>query len=464
MAKKISLIGLSIDELYGYRNEKVQTKCLTEASPAGLIPTQKAGDEVALTSVFLSALRLIKEFRRLISDNINLNIGRKLTSRKVHVFTETKFSGFDSARLDGLICIEQSGKVKDAALFEMKNCNNTLDSEQIERYAEIADAFSIPRIITVSNQFVSKPTQSPVTLSPRKKTTLYHLSWTFILTLAQILLSDNSLNIEDPDQVEIMHEVVRYFENDKSGVKGFTSMKDGWKDLTVRIRKGGHIKPSDPDVIEAAESWVQEERDMALVLSRKLGILVETGVKKYADNWNARIENEAKKIAQENIIETTLYVADAASPITVKADFKKRNVEFQTVLETPRDNFKIRGQVGWIRRQIKKMEEKNPEIFDLIQNDLSVTLKLKNSARERISFEKLDQFIQDNKGRILSKYGFVLHCDLGQNFGSPTKSIKIIEKSLILYYQGIVQHLDKWIPPTPEIKEPDEEPNLSSEA
>ena len=62
---------------------------------ARLIPFYKPGEEMSLTSIFLSALRLIKEFRENISKSINLS-----RSGKMFVFTEVEFALFDKKRVD----------------------------------------------------------------------------------------------------------------------------------------------------------------------------------------------------------------------------------------------------------------------------------------------------------------------------------------------------------------------------
>ena len=64
---------------------------------------------------------------------------------------------------------------------------------------------------------------------------------------------------------------------------------------------------------------------------------------------------------------------------------------------------------------------------------------------------------------MLREYGLILLCSLGRNFGSPKISIRQIEESLVAYYQGVVQHLDKWTPPAPEIKKQGVDTSLSNE-
>ena len=197
---------------------------------AKLIPTYKPGDEMALTSIFLSSLRLIKEFKKDFFSEARL-----LNSGSIYTYTEVMFTQFKDSRFDGLILVVKGKIIKDAAIFEMKNKNNELDQNQIERYIEIAKQLKIPKLITITNQFVSEPTQFLLSLKIPKNIELYHFSWSYILTIANILLFKNEKNIEDPDQVEIMKEAVSYLENSISGVCGFTQMKHGWKDIVGKI-------------------------------------------------------------------------------------------------------------------------------------------------------------------------------------------------------------------------------------
>ena len=157
--KNLSIIGYPFTDFQSMIRQGDRFR----AQKAKLITTYKLGDEMANTSVFLAALKLVNEFRKTISSNFNL-----AASGKIHVFTEIEFIDFENKRIDGMICIERGGKIIDAALLEMKNGRNSLDLDQINAYIEIADAYKIPKLITVSNQFVSNPTQSPLTISKKR--------------------------------------------------------------------------------------------------------------------------------------------------------------------------------------------------------------------------------------------------------------------------------------------------------
>ena len=81
-----------------------------------------------------------------------------------------------------------------------------------------------------------------------------------------------------------MREVVNYLEFDKSGVCGFHHMKTGWTTVVDKINAGTRLRASEPDTHDAVISWQQEEKDLALILSRKLGVLVNSGELKYRAN------------------------------------------------------------------------------------------------------------------------------------------------------------------------------------
>ena len=103
----------------------------------------------------LAALRLIDEFRKQIFQIVRLPKGST-----IHTFTEVDFLLHKKQRVDGLFVVVRGRKIINAILIEVKNKNIELGSDQIENYAAIAKDYGIPTILTISNQFVSFPTQS----------------------------------------------------------------------------------------------------------------------------------------------------------------------------------------------------------------------------------------------------------------------------------------------------------------
>ena len=100
------------------------------------------------------------------------------------------------SRLDGLILIVISGIIQDALFIEVKNGKDLIKIDQIMKYYKIAQALNnVPKILTISNEFVADSSQSPILIKNQsKKISLYHFSWTYIKTLAQLLLFDNDDN------------------------------------------------------------------------------------------------------------------------------------------------------------------------------------------------------------------------------------------------------------------------------
>ena len=143
--KPTKILGLTLDKF----EELITKGNEIHLQPAKLIPFHKPGDEMALTSIFLSGLRLIKEFRDEIFQILYVN-----KTNKILIFTEIEFVLFDK-RIDGLILIIRSNKIYDAVLLEVKNKRNDLELRQIEEYLKISKEYGIPKFLTVSNQFVS---------------------------------------------------------------------------------------------------------------------------------------------------------------------------------------------------------------------------------------------------------------------------------------------------------------------
>mgnify|MGYP003993609327 FL=1 len=437
------IIGLKKSEFDEFiKNGELQIR------EARLIPFSKPGDEMALTSVILSSLRLIKEFRKKILSDAKMMIGGQ-----IYVFTEIVFSQFPELRVDGLLIIVKGGIIKDAALFEMKNGSNDIEQEQIEDYLKIAKTYDIPKLITVSNQFVSEPTQSPINTKPPKNIELYHFSWTYLLTFAHILLFKNDTNIEDEDQVEIMKEVVNYLEYDKSGVCGFHQMKKGWSDVVEKINSGASLKQNDTEVDDAVISWQQEEKDLALILSKSLGVFVNSGETKYKGNLKARLDDDKKKLITDKVLTTTLRVRGAVSDIKIKALFEKRIIEMSVSLKAPQDKT-MRGQLGWIKRQIENCYKKNEKTFQKINSEILIEIIIKNTSKsERISLVDIDKVYDVIKGKEIKEFKVLFIKDFGKKFSSRSKFVVIIEEMIIDYYSGIIQYLYKWEQPAPKMME-----------
>ena len=435
--KFTKLIGCKIEEFYNY---KESGQIISQE--ARLIPLLKTGDEGALTSIFLSTIKLVKEYRNAIFKETKLSkIGRFL------YFTEVVFTEIDkNSRVDGLIIVVSKGVITDAIIFEMKNKSNSVDKEQVEKYIGLAKKIGVSKMATISNEFVSDSSHSPVKAKAPKNFFLYHFSWTYLMTKGQLLLFKNESNIKDEDQVEIMKEVLYYFDSPNSGINGYHIMKKGWKETVDSISNRIPLRVSDPFLVEAVESWHEEEKDMALLLSRKLGVLVKSSPRN-----RDSVKEDIKRIVCNEELFGNLSVKNSVSDIKIRLDFEVKTVSM-TVKVNPPLNKGTTAKITWIGKQLEAAKKKNEIVFSLIEKDLLLEANVKH-AREniRIPLTGFDQLIQETKGKEIQAFNVIFMSKFNVGFGSNKKFITQIEKMVVDFYSGIVQFLANWNQPAPKL-------------
>jgi len=254
-----------------------------------------------------------------------------------------------------------------------------------------------------------------------------------------------------------MNEVVSYFEFDRSGVCGFSQMKGGWKEVVEKITSGTRIKYDEPDLNDTIISWQQEEKDLALILSRKLGVFVNSGESKYRGNLKARIDNDKKTLIRGKSLSSNLKVSGAVSDIKIKALFEKRIVEMSVTLKAPQDK-KLRGQLNWVKRQLEVCKKKDEKTFNKLQNEILIEIVLKNTNKtERISIDNMDNIYEEIKDREIKEFKILYIKYFGKSFANCRKFIETLESMLLDYYSCIIQYLYNWTQPAPKIVEKEKE-------
>ena len=413
-----------------------------QLQPARLIPILKTGDEMALTSILLSTIRLVKEFRDNIFKEIKLSRNGQL-----FYYTEAHFKDIDKSRIDGLIIVVIKGIIKDAAFFEMKNKNNKIDAKQIETYLSISKALGVSKLVTVSNEFVADSSLSPINVKVPKAVSLFHFSWTYLITKGQLLLFKNDENIEDEDQVEIMKESLHYFENPISGIGGYTQMKAGWKEVCEFVKAQKPLKVNDEIVEEAVLSWHEEEKDVALLLSRKLGVYVK------ANRPKDSLKKDIKKLVTDNYLSGSLTIKNAVSDLKIKAEFERRTVSMSVKVIPPQDKGN-KAKINWIAKQLGKCKDKNETLFESFAKDIWIESDIKH-AREHVMLRlsELDKLDEETKGKEIQAFHITVNSSFGAGFASQKKFIVLIEQMVIDYYTAFVQNLSSWDKPAPKIND-----------
>ncbi|WP_316347222.1 hypothetical protein [Desulfuromonas acetoxidans] len=199
---------------------------LSSGELARLIPVATK-PELRNTCVTCAMLMAVEEFAEALLGALGAPTGKraKISVWVEPVFKQSKIDNKD--RPDALIVVD-NGRREWRALLESKVKGADLDQSQIERYLDIAKTYSVDAVVTISNQFVATPTQSPCNINRNKlkKVALYHWSWSFLKTEAKIQLSKSV--VSDPDQAYMLDEYVRFLEHESAGVSEFAQMGKEW--------------------------------------------------------------------------------------------------------------------------------------------------------------------------------------------------------------------------------------------
>ena len=393
---------------------------------------------MALTSILLSAIRLIKEFKDSVFKELKLK-----RSGKAYYYSEVVFHDIDTtSRLDGMILVVVSGKIEDAIFIEVKNDKAKIEEEQILKYYKLAQLLNnVPKILTISNEFVFDSSHSPITIKNQsKKISLYHFSWTYIKTIAQLLLFDNENNIDDEDQINIMKEVMHYFNDERSGVNGFRLMSKGWKAVSEKIKSQQPLNDKN-EIIEAITSWHQEENDMSLMLSRKLGVLVKSNI----ENPKSKLNRDIKRLKDKQFLSTSLRIKGAVSDLKVIVDFRRRTISMSVRVIPPLDKGTI-SRISSIKKQLSKCKDSS-----LLEN-LYIDADIKFSSKSiKYNYTNIDQFYEHDNIKNLNIIAFDIELIKTVKIDSTKIFVAEIEKMLLNYYNLIVQDLKSWKKSAPKL-------------
>jgi hypothetical protein len=330
----------------------------------------------------------------------------------------------------------------------MKNKNNEIEVKQIEKYVEIAKKLWVSKVVTISNQFVPDPSHSTIKIKVPKNISLLHFSWTYLLTIGQLLLFKNDNTIKDVDQIEIMKEFLYYMESPLSGVSKYTQMKSWWKELVWDVQAKKILKPSDKIIEDSIISWYEEESNIALMMSSKLWILVKSSSK-----WKDSLNKDIKDFIKKNSIKWLLNIKHSVSDIKIISDFERKSVSMSVKVIPPLNKWII-ARITSISKQFEKCRDKKERIFNGIEDNIWVEVNIKYAQDNlKVKLAKLDTLSELAKWKDIQEFYITLIKDFGAGFSSNKKFIENIESMIIEYYEWIVQHLTSRVTPTPKIDE-----------
>ena len=429
-------------------------KYLKKGEEARLFPvladTSKEGRS---TSILLSCLSHVHEFGQSMLRSVGQPVGKRAN---IITYTEVTFANQNDEkeyRPDGLIVL-RVGKREWKALVETKVGNNKLNEEQFLTYIKLARKNGIDAVITISNQFTSKPDYHPIKLSDKRllsKVEIYHWSWMYIFTQVHLLVSN--ADIEDEDQHFILNEMLRFLEDSGTKVKKeFDSMTSAWPTVIEKVASHSPLQKKDSDVCEIVSAWHQEVQDIDLILSREINIKVKTKLPRtHASDPIARINGDISNLVNKHLLTAKLEVPNAAAPIEIRVDIKGKTICASMMLFAP-DNNKIKtnkARLNWLLRQLRKSSE---------TDDTSIGFywaggKPKTHYMLRELEENSNIAWKDSSNIQIVRFEICVIQYATNRFKKPKVFVQDLEQLVLNFYKNVGQYLSAYRPPTPRIPE-----------
>lgn len=315
MVKDIKLGRTKLEELHEVF--KISKDDL-ESRKARLFPTGNSEQEVSTTSIFLASLSAVKEYRQFLLSNIGIN-KVKIKTAQVHVYTEMCDNG-KTDRPDGLIIVTSGVRtpiIEWACFVEAKVGNNLIDQKQIDRYIDFGKSIGIDNLLSISNQLVPTPFDSPV--STKKKVQLYHWSWTYLKVMALYLVRNGV--IEDEDHHFILKELRRFMDAHRN-LKNFIDMGATWKEDVSHILTMPETQKVPNKIVDSITSvYSQEEKDLSLQLTDNSNYFIELLIKK------DRLAQISTDIAESRYLTSTYSInSDKKNIFDVEVNFKNQSI------------------------------------------------------------------------------------------------------------------------------------------
>ncbi|WP_163558014.1 hypothetical protein [Halomonas sp. NO4] len=418
------------------------------AEVARLIPvTADTNREQRAASIMLAALRGVQEFRQLMLGSLGLRVGSRASLEAwTEVELEADVGAAKSDRPDGLIVLE-TGRKRWLALVEAKIGNAEIGEEQLKHYLQQAKKNKVDAVLTITNQFVAMPSHHPVKVPKTmlKGVELFHWSWMYVVTQATLLLESGE--ITSPDQRFLLEEVLRYLGHESSGISRFDSMNREWKEVVSKVKSGAVLGKSTEEVENTVSSWHQEQRDLCLVMSRKLGRPVKLKLARaHRTDPVKRLKDDCEVLAKDKVLCCCLEVPDAAADLEVTADLTKRTIVCSMRLTAPQDKKRSTARANWLARQLPKAEPEGMFVKAIRPGRAEETQATLTKVLEDAAV--LDSSVT---AVVPSAFEVFYMADLAHRFAGNKVFIEELEKAVPHFYEQVGQRLRAWVAPPPKL-------------
>lgn len=390
-------------------------------------------------SALLAVLSHVDELGR----NLLKPLGAPAGRIEAFVEIQIKAESGKTIRPDGLIGVTRGGKTW-WAFVECKIGDQTLTTEQMEMYLDLARFTGVDAVLSISNQFTSRSSDYPIPIDRKKtkKVALHHWSWVRVLTEAEV--QKQFRGVKDPDQAYLLDELIRYLSDVRSGVVQLNDMGPSW----TKVRDGARVRTlrkTDPDVASVANRWDELVRFLSLEMTKDLGRDVRELQRRTETTAATRHQALCDSLASSGELYAELQIPDTAGPLEVVADLSERQIRLSTELDAPKDG-QSRGRVSWLLRQLQKAP---PDlIVEARISRLSTTLRSPLSAlREDPSV------LLPDRTREIRAFRLTLTRELGVNrAGGRGSFIESVVGNVKSYYADVLQRLVAWKAKAPQIR------------
>ena len=419
---------------------------LKGGEPARLFPVlAETSKEGRALSVLLSCFASIDDLASTLLATLDRRVGVR---SRVRTFTEVVLANAPegvSGRPDGLIVVE-TGRRSWSALVEAKVRRSRLEPEQIEAYLKLAKANSIDALLTISNDFAAVPHHHPVRVARMPRgVSLYHWSWSSILTHAKVLLA--AKNVDDREQRFLLDELVRFLDHPSAGVMRFDRMDANWKEIVTSVVAGAPLARGSEAVTDTVANWHQECRDLALKLMVRVNSDVAIRLPRaHRSDPQRRIADDAARLRETSSLAVKFDVPDAASPIGVEADLRTRSIQVFMTLRAPEDRISARARTNWLLRQLAGNDPSDLHIKAIWPRRAAATQETLDAVRADV-----DSLRTPNPNLAPTAFEVRLVRDAGSRFAGAKTFIDELERSVFRFYAEAGQRLKNWQPAPPKM-------------
>ena len=416
-------------------------KIFTGGNPSTIFPVvSDISREARLVSIFISVLIRVEPLAKAMFKTCNFGVWKQTEWK---AFTEVVPTCDSGSKIDGFVSASK-GKTREwSALIEAKVKGKLQEKDQIERYMKAAKKSKINAMITISNQLVSRPTHPVVAIGKTltRDVNLVHWSWAYIETQCRIVLHQNSELTSD--QGFILSEFINMISNPKVGSSRYSQMPVGWKQIVNGINSSKKFELNNKYVSAVANGWIQKQQDIALELSRNIGIHVKVSLtKKQKSNHDILHQDVSKNIVDDrHFMKAVFDIPEAADKLILVANIARKSASASMTLKTPPKNEMktTRKCVTWLLSMIKSDDSRiRIESKFKKRNPTQVTLEALKKDWRCILHEGAQKDARPISIKVM------IYEDLGAHFVGEKKFTERVEKTVIDFYHIVGQHMKQY--------------------